>query len=357
VSATPTRMAVVAALLLAAAGCGKRGEPVAPERRFPAPPASLGATVEGQSVVVSWTNPAQRVDGSALRDLQVVKLFRREEAPGAAPKPAMLARGRIVGYDEIASIRLDEPAPATVERGAVRFVDRDNLTVGGRYVYVVTAVDSTGRSSPPSPRVVVSYIAAPTPPRDLRAEGGDSQVRLHWEAPGVFIDGRPIDEPLGYLVQRATGQGAWSQITPEPVTITEFTDTGLANDTEYRYRVTAVRETAGGQAQGEPSAAATASPARTWTPAAPTGLVAVTSSGSVRLAWNEVNDPDVAAYAVYRAEGTGELSRIATTPGSTVFVDRGVQPGRSYRYAVSALDRARRPNESARSDEIRVTAE
>jgi hypothetical protein len=31
-----------------------------------------------------------------------------------------------------------------------------------------------------------------------------------------------------------------------------------------------------------------------------------------------------------------------------------VRPGATYRYAVTALDRARRPNESARSNEISV---
>jgi hypothetical protein len=40
-----------------------------------------------------------------------------------------------------------------------------------------------------------------------------------------------------------------------------------------------------------------------------------------------------------------------------VFVDGDVQPGRAYRYAVTAVDRARRPNESPPSSEVTVTAE
>jgi hypothetical protein len=47
--------------------------------------------------------------------------------------------------------------------------------------------------------------------------------------------------------------------------------------------------------------------------------------------------------------------RIATTMAiATVYLDRDVQPGGTYRYAVTALDRARRPNESAQSNVISV---
>ena len=58
---------------------------------------------------------------------------------------------------------------------------------------------------------------------------------------------------------------------------------------------------------------------------------------------------------VYRAEGTGAFVRIATVqPITALYTDRDVQSGRTYRYAVTALDRARKANESARSNEVSV---
>jgi fibronectin type 3 domain-containing protein len=50
--------------------------------------------------------------------------------------------------------------------------------------------------------------------------------------------------------------------------------------------------------------------------------------------------------------------RIATAvaPG-TVYVDRDVRPGSTYRYAVTAIDRARKPNESARSNVVSARVE
>jgi fibronectin type 3 domain-containing protein len=340
-------------VLVAGAGCGKQGVPVAPERRLPAAASALTATVEGPAVNLTWANPDRRVDGSALRDLETIRVFRRAEQPGTAVKPAMLTRGRVAGYEQIASIRGDAPAAV-----GTRFTDRADLSFGQRYVYVVTAVDGRGRSSAPSPRAAVVFLAAPRPPRDLMAEAGDRQVRLSWSAPEAFIDGQPAVEPLRYVVLRAAGDAPLAAITAEPIAESAYIDTGVANDVDYRYAVAAMRVEAAGQARGEASAPVAASPARVTAPGAPTGLVAIPAPRSVRLAWDEVRDPEVAAYAVYRAEGPGAFARIGTTPaGNTVFVDGDVQPGRAYRYAVTAVDRARRPNESPRSSEVTVTAE
>jgi hypothetical protein len=63
----------------------------------------------------------------------------------------------------------------------------------------------------------------------------------------------------------------------------------------------------------------------------------------------------VAGYIVYRAPEGGAFERIgSTTTPSTTFVDRAVTRG-SYRYAVTAQDRAAQPNESPRSNEVRVS--
>lgn len=372
VSATSAaaRLLVLSALVgFTFLGCGKKGPPVAPERRLPAAASGLSASVEGPAIVVRWTNPRQRLDSTALRDLTVVKLHRREEMPDLVePKAAMLSWGRVVGYEEIASILLTAPAPAGVQRGAVTWIDRAGLSFGRRYVYVVTVLDATGRSSPPSERLAVSFLAAPGPPLDLVAGAGDGRVRLSWNPPASLIDGTAVTDEIRYVVLRGTGAegatgegptgvGPMAPLTAEPLSASSFTDTGLENETTYRYAVRAVRVGAGGaRALGAPSAAATATPVDTTPPSPPTGLVAVPSASAVRLAWNPSPDADVALYAVYRATGGGGFARIGTTPAvNTVFIDREVAPGTAYRYAVTALDRARTPNESARSNEVSVT--
>jgi predicted small lipoprotein YifL len=351
------RAALAAVLLLAAAaGCGKKGPPVAPELRLPAPAADLAASVDEGHVVLTWTNPTSRVDGTRLGDLRRVTVHRRAERDGDPAKPAMRSGAGVVGYEAVAAIALDAPAPAAVERGRVRWEDRQGLESGRRYVYVVTATDAQGRTSPPSARADVTLLAAPRPPEDLRAAAGDGHVSLDWRPPAAFTDGTPLAGEVRYLVLRAAGDAPLAPVTPEPIAGTAFSDTGLANDTEHRYAVRAVRVDPRATALGAPSSPVAVTPVDTTPPTAPRGLVAVPSPGGVALAWTASPEPDVALYAVYRAAGGGELRRVgAAVGGATTYTDRDVQPGVAYRYAVTALDRARRPNESPRSDEATAT--
>jgi hypothetical protein len=127
---------------------------------------------------------------------------------------------------------------------------------------------------------------------------------------------------------------------------------------DYRYAVRSVRVETAVTATGEASTSIMVAPANTTPPGAPTGLVAVPTSGAVRLAWNPSPETDVATYAVYRAVESGEFMRIATAvPPGTLYVDRDVRAGSTYRYAVTAIDRARKPNESARSNVVSVRVE
>jgi hypothetical protein len=273
----------------------------------------------------------------------------------------MLSSGRVVGYDEIASIRLDEAAAAGGDRRTGRWTDRVELTPGRRYAYVVTAIDSTGRSSAPSERLVVDFVASPGVPRDLASAVGDARVTLRWQRPEAAADGSPLTGEVRYVVLRGAEAEA-APVTPvnaEPTAATELTDTGVANDTTYRFAVRAIRIAPGGvRAYGEASAAVSATPVDTTPPAPPAELVAIPTAGSVRLAWRPSPEADVALYAIYRAIGEGALVRVGTTAAiNTVFIDREVTPGTTYRYAVTALDRARRANESGRSNEVRVQAE
>lgn len=341
----------------ALAACGKKGPPVAPELRLPLAPAALHASIDENSIALTWTNPGARFDGTPLKDLTEVKLFRREDRDGGPLKPAMLSGGNVVGYDEITTIRLDSPAPATVQGGAVRWVDHRGLVFGHRYVYVLTAIDSMGRSSPPSERHAIIFLAAPTAPGNLEARAGNHQVTLGWIPPAKFMDGSPVSGDLRYIVLRGTGsEGPLSVVTPEPLAAPSYTDTALENDMEYRYTVRALRVDPRATATGAASPVVAATPIETTRPAPPSNLVAVPSPGEVRLAWSPNPEPRVALYAVYRAAGTGALIRIGTTlAGNTTFTDRDVRPGATYRYAVTAIDNARRPNESAHSREVTAT--
>jgi len=344
-------------LAVVGAGCGKTGPPVAPERRLPTAVSELSAVVEGGAVILTWSNPGTRMDGSRLKDLATVQVYRREDAGDGEPKPAILSWGKIVGYDEVAAIRLATPAPATVEGSRVTWTDAGTLTPGRRYVYVLTAADLIGRSSGPSPRLVVRFLAAPRPPEGLRAEAGEGLVRLGWSPPGLLVDGSPAPGSFAYEVLRGPSPaGPFAAVTPEPIAATAFTNRGLQNEATYYYAVRAVRSEPDGQARSILSPVVAATPVNLTPPSAPTNLVAVPSEAAVRLAWNRSPEEDVAGYIVYRAEAGGEFARLTLTAITrTTYTDRGVERGKTYSYAVTAVDRATRPNESARSTPARAT--
>ncbi|PYM54849.1 MAG: hypothetical protein DMD79_23915 [Candidatus Rokuibacteriota bacterium] len=359
-------LALALLLPLALAACGKRGPPVAPERRLPAPVQDLVATVSSEGVRLAWSVPKIRMDRSALKELRRVEVYRRAEdgAPAEAPRPAILSFGGLFGaprgvpgFERVADISLEKPAaPAEVKGGQVVYTDAQGLTVGKRYTYVVVAVDAQGRPSPPSNRVTIARAAAPVAPTGLTAEAGDGQVRLAWTSPATLEDGTPAPEGLVYEVYRTTTREAPAgrPLTPEPVDAPRFVDLTAQNDTTYYYSVRA--RTGVGGPVGPATAAVPATPEDTTAPAQPRGLVAVVAGGTVRLAWEAVRDADLAGYLVYRSGTSGrgyEKLTPAPLPGTT-FVDAQARPGQTYYYVVTAVDRARRANESTPSEEAAV---
>jgi len=349
------RRVPVLVLALAIAACGKAGPPVAPEVRAPTPVSDLLGVVENGAVTLTWTNPQRRADQTRLRDLTEARVYRTEDEGVVPPKPALLARGKIAGYRELAVIRLATPAPAVVQGQTVRFVDREGLRFGRRYTYVVLAEDSRGRVSAPSTRASVTFLAPPEAPAAPQADAGDREVRLRWQPPPRLLDGT-TPGPLAYEVSRsATAEGPPEAVFPLPAGQTQYRDPGVENDRTYYYAVRAIREDAGTSARGEFSTRVAATPGRRTPPAPPTRLVATQAGSTARLSWAASPDPSVASYVVYRADGTGALARIGSTRvPTTTFTDRGVRPG-TYRYAVTAQDATARANESTRSNVVTIT--
>ena len=339
--------------------CGKKGPPIPPERRLPAAVQDLSTEIQGRQVTLTWTNPRQRADKTPLRDLSVIYVFRRLEAPGAEPRPAVGEGEQVVGFERIAIIELKKEGPEVrVEGRRGQFVDTPERQTG-RYTYVVAAVDAERRVSPPSNRVVVSLLAAPLAPSNLRAEAGDGRVRLAWQPPVRNEDGSPVPGPLHYHVFRTTSRDAPRSrpVTLEPLTISEFVDLAVENETTYYYTVRAIYSEAGSQIQSQDSLVVAVKPEDTTPPAPPRNLVAVPAAGGVRLAWEPSPDTDVAGYIVHRSTVSGrDYARLLRTPQpGTTFVDSQVRRGTTYFYVVTAVDRSPRANESVPSAEVRVT--
>jgi len=92
-------------------------------------------------------------------------------------------------------------------------------------------------------------------------------------------------------------------------------------------------------------------PIDTFAPEAPEGVVALGVTGGILLSWSPSATSDLAGYRVYRAEreaGPFEplTKELVDVPS---YSDQELAPGKTYFYAVSAVDGAEPANESARS--------
>jgi predicted small lipoprotein YifL len=362
------RVAVVILVTLALSACGRKGPVLPPGSRVPQPVSELSGVIEEDgSVRLSWRNPTRRTDNVRLRDLAIERLYRVEDMGVGDPKPALLSRGRVAGYAEILTIRFPStsapPSPppslppgVVMDGDHVRVSDRTGLRAGRRYTYVVIAEDSQGRESAPSARVSLALISPAEPPSTPTARAGEGEVHLAWTPPARLDDGGAISGTLTYEVLRAAEPDApLVALTPIPVSEPTFTDRGAANDHTYAYAIRAIRTQGTTTVRGRPSERVTATPRDVTPPSPPPNLVAIPSVGTVRLRWDPSSEADVTRYIVYRAPSGGEPARVGSVePPSTVFVDTNVSTG-TYRYTVTAIDGALTPNESAPSNEVRVS--
>lgn len=222
----------------------------------------------------------------------------------------------------------------TSERNLVSLGERtgpftdEGLQAGTGYVYRVAALSPQGRSHRSGTGSSATLPPAPSGLTAALAAGTTDSVDLSWQA-------APTAE--AYDVELSTDGLAW---TAAPRTIETSTRlSGLAPDSDYRFRVRATRADGAGPW--------TDPPARLTTPAtAPpepvAGLRASAVDGTaeaVDVSWTPAAAGQRAhSYDVYRADESPEGRHLVTTaaaPTTTVRVD-GLSPATSYSFFVAA---------------------
>ena len=182
-----------AALLFAGVGCGRKAPPVPPGTLRPAPVRDLTYRITLKGAELSWSVPVRNTDGSPIVKLKGFELVRRAAGlEGACPEcPAPGEPARIwIPYGR-------HPA-----RGArVTYEDR-TLHEGLRYTYTVEAVKGRLSRSGPSNPVSFAWHVPPGPVEALKAEFREGRLVLSWQAPSAWEDGRPLQVPLRFEVER-----------------------------------------------------------------------------------------------------------------------------------------------------------
>src|SRR5690606_10485531 len=141
----------------------------------------------------------------------------------------------------------------------------------------------------------------------------------------------------------------------EPLAAPSFAVPGpVGFNVERCFTVRAVDQVGGATVIGPPSPPGCVTPADTFPPAEPTGLVAISGVGAINLSWEPNAEADLAGYVVWRGEAPGEtLQALTSSPiRETNYRDETATPGVRYVYAVVAVDNATPQNVSGQSNRV-----
>jgi len=352
--------AIVSLALMALSGCGTPGAPQPPSLRLPEPVNDLTAARAGNSVTLTWTMPRKSTDHLPLKGQIPVSICWRD---AREDKGDCQPSGQASEAPE-AKVEFKAPLPGALSTGKPRPVS-----------LFVELKSPKGRSAGLSNPAVILAGTAPGPVVGLTAQVRADGVALHWTASEsgtqttlVRLHRKLLTPPASAAKPaNAPAEGKPGTVKPaaEPALRDLLVDpqsggqgSGAIDKTArfgQVYEYTAQRlirvslsgaERNGDEIDlpGEISAPVRVATVDTFPPAVPQGLVAVyvPEEKTIDLSWEPNTEEDLAGYIVYRAgpESGAGWQRISGPQPLTgaAYRDASAEPGRSYRYAVSAID-------------------
>ena len=352
---------LLAAGLLAAAGCGKKGPPLPPLRHGPGPVTDLSARQRGKQVILTALLPDRNQDGGPLAGIQELRVFRsdrRAPAAGLGASKRSSQRAALKQFSRearrIAVLSGSEMEKALAGR-RVTFVDADPVAgaipeQGQDLTYAMAIVDAEKHASPLSSRIPLRLLPPPLPPSNLQSDVAERRIRVAWEPPAA--EGK--EETALYNLYRSEAPGAVPERprNERPLPQPFFEDEDFAFGTTYTYVARSVIVETDSSRESEDSLPLQVTPKDIYPPGAPTGLAVSAESGVIKLYWFPNSESDLGGYRIYRSEkeGDGFEAIGSASPAESAYIDRTAAPGVKYYYAVTAVDQCVPPNERARSE-------
>jgi hypothetical protein len=357
---------IVLAVLLALPGCGKRLDPLPPILVVPARPEPLGVVQEGSDVVVRFPFPSKTAQGDPLTALRKVTIYREVQPvregvvlPAAPTGPAREReekefRARSVVVAELSRDELDDLTVGgdVLYRDSLLPLYREKRLGRVHLRYAVTATREKKLVSELSPIADIVPVIPPGRPLFLRATDEENRVCLDWLPPEEMLDGSRPAQAGAYAVYRKLAADEWYE---GPIAVvketTSYVDEGIRPGRHYLYTVRAAPTDQKPLILGPAADEVPVDTRDVFPPPAPTGFLVLREAEGVRLVWNPVLVPDLAAYRVYRKEpGATAWTKVADGLKETLWFDPGRRP-EGTRYAVSAVDLS--GNESPLSEEAK----
>jgi hypothetical protein len=307
----PRSIAAVVAAALFTSGCGYVGGPLPPLANIPSSITDLAARQRGGDIIAHFTLPAFTTEHIAIKDPLTLDL-----RVGVWPEN--------VGVETWAANAKRIPPPKTTGAIATYLIPSGEWA-GKEVVIAARTLGENGKDSEWSNYVILPVVPTPQQPQDLKGESTATGVRLTWRAAGEH-----------FRVQRKVGDSAQYAVVAPDLTQHEFADNQTTPGTTYSYLVQTIVPLGGGK-EAESELTELRITPEAPPPAAPTNLMAVPAPNSIELTWDAAAG-EVVGYRIYRAAGPGDLEKLADGNGIPTYSDRAVEHGKTYRYAVSAVD-------------------
>ncbi len=297
--------------------CGYIGPIQPPLLDIPSQIPYVSAIEYGDKIQVDFTLPDLTTEGNPIRNLRLLEV---RVGPGVTPFSNDLWAQSAKSYP----IPSPVPGPFTKEIPASDWLGKEVLIS-------VRAVGSKGRPAPWATLKILKVQPPLETPAALAAANVQQGVKLTWKSSAPK-----------YRIFRAIA-GA----TPERLNESdrpEFIDDTTEYDKTYQYRVQAIADDLH---TSEVSAPYAITPTDEFAPAVPGALTAILGVSTIELAWTRNTESDFKGYNVYRSTDGGPFVKIGELVVAPTFSDNKIEPGKKYRYEVSAVDL--KGNESAHS--------
>src|SRR5689334_12181375 len=287
-----------------------------PTLDIPATITDFRAWEYGENIELEFTLPNKTTENLSLTNVRAIELRVGED----------------VAQSQVIPLPVSKPGNVTD-----RIPARD--WIGKNIVLAVRAVGPKGKSSAWSNPVSLAVIPPLPEPPAPKLESVAKGVELNWTGPGPR-----------YRIFRAEGDGQ-----PQPLVDSEqprYLDESTTYGTRYRYMIQTI---AGANQWSLLSPSAEITPEDKFPPAVPEGLSAVGTPTSIELAWTRNTETDFRGYNIYRSVDNGPFEKLASLADAPAFSDSKIEPGKKYRYTVSAVDLT--GNESAQTAPVEAVVQ
>jgi hypothetical protein len=407
------KLIALTALCLLMAACAQTGPPLPPSLELPKPVSDLHAIRKGNRVTLTWSEPTLTTDRQSVRYIGPTLVCRSVDPeiticgtpvatlpppPTIRPKHKSSKSSSKTNPKKTEAQKTPPPTPEFYLDTLPANLQQENANA--EVIYAVEILNPNARGAGLSNRVHVPAVITLPPPTDFTAQVTGDGVVLSWTSIG---EPRPVPaiEHRYRIYRREVGSGdgnsgndrsssgndspgndspgsksagnknagdknANKDVIAGEVPMGEpgaehFTDSGFEWEKTYLYRLTAVtvikQAESEEQIEGDDTPPARIFAHDVFPPAVPDGLQAAYSGEGqkpfIDLIWAPVTNADLAGYNVFRSENgasSEQLTKLNSEPvKSPAYRDFAVTSGKTYTYAVSAVDV--RGNESQRSAE------